>query len=76
VKELLAWFVDKPLEALSQQRLGCTAQCPFCGAVCGGSISCRSEGQRVTTNQRHRAELHMPRVCIVYFLSLFENGHH
>nr|XP_047134918.1 interferon-induced very large GTPase 1-like isoform X2 [Hydra vulgaris] len=56
-QRLLNWFVVNPLTALQEQRIGCTAQCPFCGAVCSGGVACQAEGSR---NQKHRAEIHMP----------------
>ena len=56
---MLEWFVLKPLNALEEQRIGCTAQCPFCGAVCAGGVGCQIEG---SSNQKHRAEIHMPQV--------------
>ena len=54
----------QPILALQEQRLGCTAQCPICGAVCGGSVACQNEDHRVSAKQRHRAELHMPEVIV------------
>ena len=49
----------KPITALQEQRIGCTAQCPFCGAVCAGGVGCQTEG---AATQKHRAEIHMPKV--------------
>jgi hypothetical protein len=58
---ILQWCVLDPMKALEEERIGCTAQCPFCGAVCAGGVACQNPELR---SQKHRAEIHMPRVCI------------
>ena len=73
---MLEWFVLKPLNALEEQRIGCTAQCPFCGAVCAGGVGCQIEG---SSNQKHRAEIHMPQVLrdpnVSYFTKIYVWSH-
>ena len=61
MSKILDWFVLKPITALQEQRIGCTAQCPFCGSVCAGGVGCQTEG---AASQKHRAEIHMPKVSI------------
>jgi hypothetical protein len=56
---ILDWVVGQPITALSEQRIGCTAQCPFCGCVCSGGVACQNEASQ---SQKHRAEIHMPQV--------------
>ncbi len=58
---ILDWVVCPPIVALSEQRIGCTAQCPFCGCVCSGGVACQNE---LTQCQKHRAEIHMPQVSM------------
>eukprot|EP00092_Neocalanus_flemingeri_P029352 GFUD01031864.1.p1 GENE.GFUD01031864.1~~GFUD01031864.1.p1 ORF type:complete len:2619 (-),score=690.50 GFUD01031864.1:716-8572(-) len=43
-----------PLENLINERIGCTAQCPFCGSVCDNGIDCAG------TKRKHVVELHRP----------------
>ena len=61
--KVLDWFVLKPLSAIEEQRIGCTTQCPFCGAICAGGVGCQNEA---TSSQKHRAEIHMPKVQSSY----------
>ena len=56
---ILQWCVLDPMKALEEERIGCTAQCPFCGAVCAGGVACQNPDM---TSQKHRAEIHMPQV--------------
>ncbi len=58
---ILQWFVLNPIKAIEEERIGCTAQCPFCGTVCVGGVACQNEDQK---SQKHRAEIHMPRVIM------------
>jgi len=59
---LLSWFVSNPIDTLVELRIGCTAQCPLCGAACAGTVACQNEAVRESNNQRHRTEIHMPTV--------------
>eukprot|EP00092_Neocalanus_flemingeri_P003730 GFUD01004010.1.p1 GENE.GFUD01004010.1~~GFUD01004010.1.p1 ORF type:complete len:2638 (-),score=679.59 GFUD01004010.1:412-8325(-) len=42
------------IENLINERIGCTAQCPFCGSVCDHGIDCAG------INRKHVVELHRP----------------
>ena len=68
IAKILDWFVLKPLNALEEQRIGCTAQCPFCGAYCAGGVGCQIEGSNV---QKHRAEIHMPTVNLWFYNKIY-----
>jgi hypothetical protein len=59
----------KPVAALVEQRMGCTAQCPFCGAVCAGGVGCQVEG---SASNKHRTEIHMPQVKHYFRYTYFD----
>ena len=45
-----------PILNMVNERMGCSAQCPFCGSCCNNGIDC------IGTKQKHMVELHRPKV--------------
>ncbi len=60
IASILDEFEFKPLKTLADQLLGCTEQCPLCGAICAGGVACKD---KETRSQNHSTEIHWPQVC-------------
>ena len=62
-----------PILNMVNERMGCSAQCPFCGSCCNNGFDC------IGTKQKHMVELHRPQVTkktkpptsIINFFSCF-----